>query len=350
LSSSERETNLSLLVPGLLDAAGIDSASLPRRPNTLAALLSKADAEPFSATDLAEGIAQLRPDLPAECLDAAAALRYLDDTGRRPSGYCLAADPVHLQVGREQVIMGQHQGMEITSAESAALRELLEAELIRRESRLEVIRPNHWYLFLEHPPQARFATGRNLGGQGIRDHMPSGPDAGPWRTLISDAQILLHDCALNGARAAQGKPPINSLWLWGGGMLADNIDTSRHWRRVASDDPILRGLARLTGCEQVSALPMDFEADVITDDSLIVIDSIANPPPQLGIEVWWQALLDIDCKWLQPIAAALSEGKLATLTLIPLDGQSYRITRRQLRRWWKRQRPIDYFMSARNRI
>jgi len=343
------DDGLYIIAPGLLDARGIDCKTLKATPQALADLVARADAAPFNATHLISCVAGLMPELPRGCLQATAALRYVDDTGHPPPGYCLAADPVHLEVGREQIIMGRHLGMNIASNESKSLQALLEADITRHGTRLEITRPDHWYLHLDQTPDARFATGEGLDGRGIRDHMPSGTDAGPWRTLISDAQILLHDCSVNKARAAQGKATINSLWLWGGGSLPSDINVWRYWTSVASDDPVVRGLARLTGCPDVSPLPPNLETCALkwagNGPTLIVINSAANHLLPPDPEAWRQGLFTLDEHWFQPALQALSDKRLKQLTLIPFNGQRYRLTRALLRRWWKRKRPLEHFLN-----
>ncbi|MBI1194882.1 MAG: hypothetical protein GC138_03415 [Gammaproteobacteria bacterium] len=338
MASGDPESSLTLIVPGLLDPDVIGRGALPDAPRALATLLSRANIEPFPGSGPIECIARLAPQL-TDALETTAALRYLDDTGRIPAGYCLAADPIHLQVGREQIIMGRHQGMDITPDEAGVLRALLEADITRQGIRLEITKPDHWYLFPSIPPESVFASGRDLSGQGIRDHMPTGPDAGPWRALISDAQILLHDCALNGRRATEGKLPINSLWRWGGGVLQALPDTRPPWSTAASDDSIVRGLARLAGCERVAALPEAFGAAPFNSSSLIAFEAM----DQLDIESRWQTVLKRENNWFLPILDALSKKVLAELNLIPTNGKRYRVTPRLARRWWKRARPLQRF-------
>src|SRR3546814_15930088 len=66
-----------------------------------------------------------------------------------------------------------------------------------------------------------------------------------WRSLLNEAQIILHNHPWNARRAAAGKPPVNSLWFWGGGMLPDSVAT--HQGQVASDDVLLQALASNAG-------------------------------------------------------------------------------------------------------
>lgn len=337
MASHQPETSLTFIVPGLLDAECIDRG-LPETPRALATLLSRANAEPFAGSNVVDSLARLFPQLSAG-LNAAAALRYLDDTGETPPGYCLAADPIHLQVGREQIIMGAREDMEITADEANALRDLLEADITRQGARLEITRPDHWYLFPATTPEADFAPDRDLAGKGIRDHMPSGVNAGPWRTLISDAQILLHECAPNQQRTAEGKVPVNSLWLWGGGALPEAPDVRSPWTTAASDDAVVRGGARLAGCGHVMAVPKDFGDWPLNGPGLIAFAR----PTRLDGEAWRQTVAELEERWFRPLLDPLSQKALAELNLIALNGKRYRITPRLIRRWWKRAHPLRAF-------
>ena len=60
-------------------------------------------------------------------------------------------------------------------------------------------------------------------GEDVFEHIPDGAEARRWRVLSSEAQVVLHNHPHNAARAAAGKPPINSLWFWGGGVLPDHV-------------------------------------------------------------------------------------------------------------------------------
>src|SRR3546814_7983843 len=37
-----------------------------------------------------------------------------------------------------------------------------------------------------------------------------------WRSLLSEAQVVLHNHPWNARREQSGLPPVNSLWFWGG--------------------------------------------------------------------------------------------------------------------------------------
>ena len=86
-------------------------------------------------------------------------------------------------------------------------------------------------------------------GADLFDHLPEGPEGRRWRALLSEAQVALHQHPLNGVRVAAGKPPVNSLWFWGGGVLPDHVTTPH--KLVQSNEITLRALAKVAGVEGV---------------------------------------------------------------------------------------------------
>ena len=120
--------------------------------------------------------------------------------------------------------------------------------------------PEHWYLQL--PPDARlpaFSLPTDaLGGQ-LLAHLPDGDESRRWRQLGNEAQIVLHNHPLNARRASEGRPPVNTLWFWGGGRLPDSVRA--RWRAVLGPDDELAALARLAS---VGTTPAE-AGDVLVD-------------------------------------------------------------------------------------
>ena len=105
-------------------------------------------------------------------------------------------------------------------------------------------RPEQWVLML--PREAKLpAFSHPLDGLGedLLGHLPDGPEGRRWRSLLNEAQILLHNHPRNAERIAAGLPPVNSLWFWGGGVLPDAVVSG--FGTVVSDDPELQALAQL---------------------------------------------------------------------------------------------------------
>ena len=100
--------------------------------------------------------------------------------------------------------------------------------------------PSRWYLRIA--PGVRLpsfadpadALGTDLGDALVGPAAGDGADARRWRTLLTEAQVVLHNHPWNARRAAEGKPPVNSLWFWGGGALPFQVTAPAGGNRAAS--------------------------------------------------------------------------------------------------------------------
>jgi len=117
---------------------------------------------------------------------------------------------------------------------------------------LEATRPDRWYL--RCPLESRlpdFADPREVLGDDLMRHLPSGDNERQWRRLLNEAQIILHNHPVNARRVQRGQVPANSLWFWGAGKLPDWART--RFDAVASGDPVVVALAKLAKIPVVDA-------------------------------------------------------------------------------------------------
>jgi hypothetical protein len=160
----------------------------------------------------------------------------------------------------------------------------------------------------------------------LRGQLPDGPD-GPWlRALLTDSQLVLHASPVNSKRVAEGKPPVNSLWFWGGGELID-VAPGTH-DHVWSDDPLAIGLA-IAGRIAHHSLPanaMRWLAAASPGTHLVVFQTTD----------WHTQIEPFENLWLAPLIAALRNGDLDSLTLAADNAPLLRGTRSTMRRWWRR--------------
>jgi len=178
---------------------------------------------------------------------------------------------------------------------------------------IDAPRPARWYVRL--PREAKLppmASPEEALGEDLFEHLPEGPEGRRWRALLSEAQVILHQHPLNAARVAAGKPPVNSLWFWGGSVLPDHV-TTRH-AQVHSDEVTLRALAKAAGVDGSSPSPQAGLIDVRAERDLGVFIS----------------------EWLQPALDALRTGDLAAVHLDCEDGVRFTLTRSQRWRFWRK--------------
>jgi hypothetical protein len=253
-----------------------------------------------------------------------AALAREHDAGDAASGQWLRADPAWVRPDINGArLFATGDGLRLGQADVDALLPALRPLFGDAGMPIDAPHPSRWYLRIAEGvalpsfPDPADALGADLG-----DALVEGADDANgrrWRALLSEALVVLHNHPWNARRAAEGKPPVNSLWFWGGGALPDRVAT-RH-AGAASDDVVLRGLAARAGLDP-HACPEGF-AKPHGGDALL--DAGANA--DAGVLL---------ARWLQPALQALRHGDLEALALDFADGVHFDLRARQRWRLWRR--------------
>jgi hypothetical protein len=158
----------------------------------------------------------------------------------------LCADPAWVQPdmnGARLLACGQ---MQLAPDEARELADALRPVFDEAGMSLHVSTPDRWHLRLPAGLDLpSFAAPEQALGEDLFPHLPQGPQGRRWRVLFNEVQVLLHQHPRNAARAAQGQPPVNSLWLWGAGRLPASVRTP--FAGACSDDLLLNALAARAG-------------------------------------------------------------------------------------------------------
>jgi hypothetical protein len=184
---------------------------------------------------------------------------------------------------------------------------------------LEPGTPERWYL--RCPPGAqlpRFSSPRVALGDDIARHLPEGDAGRRWRHLLNEVQVILHNHPLNAERARRGMAPVNSLWIWGAGMLPDWVRTSHSV--VVSGDEIVHALARLAGIPVVNTMAGTLAAAAADARILLDLDR-----PASALENAWQE-----------IQKALHDRVIAQVRLNFASGERYRYRHGHRWRFWRK--------------
>lgn len=280
-------------------------------------LLARADAGSAAAGGKAQILRHLQA-VPAHC-PAAPLTRHVDAPGAEQQAW-LRADPAWVRVdihGGRMLACGD---MQLSMPEAQELIDPLRTLFGDEGFPISAPTPSRWYLML--PRDVRlpaFAPPEDVLGDDLVEHLPAGDEGRRWRRLLNEAQVILHNHPLNERRMAQGRPPVNSLWFWGGGVLPDFV---RCQARVHSADALLQGLLKVAG-QQAQPLPGRFEASLRDGECVLDLRALR------GMESF------VD-DWLVPAAAMLRGGD--SLHLDCADGASYLLRRGQRWRFWRRPR------------
>jgi hypothetical protein len=287
-------------------------------PPALAKALGRADRRDAEAGERAQLIRHF--DLLPRGWPIAALTRAFDATDAA-LGAWVRADPAFVRPdlsGARLLACGD--ALQLSAEDAQALLPVLRPLFGDAGMPIDAPAPARWYVRL--PREAKLpamASPEEALGADLFDHMPEGPEGRRWRALLSEAQVALHQHPLNAERAARGKPPINSLWFWGGGVLPDRVTTPH--AQVRSDEITLRALAKAANA-QASALPAAYDGAALVD---------------------LRALRDMRAldRWLQPAIDALRIGTLAAVHLDCEDGAGFTLTHGQRWRVWRK--PVRAF-------
>lgn len=344
-------TQLTLLVPELIwpepdDKDALDNLVCP----ALNALLSRSRLSRRRPQSLEATLTDLfGHDENVSC----APFRLLGEsqaTAEAANGHWLCADPVHLRVLQERLILADSREFGIDIDEAHALVNSLNTHLAET-CHFHVAAAERWYLEvhdsalqikLDTPPLS-VATGRN-----VERMVPETLAARELRKLHNEAQMLLHAHPVNEAREAAGRMPINSLWLWGAGRLPVRSDDDVcSFDGIWSINPLAIGLARAAGVP-THPVPGDaatfFEHAAPDSEHLVVLDDLLAPVQYENGDDYRVALADLEQRWFVPLRAALMTGKISSLRIEAPT--TYAVLTWECRRgdqWklWRRAQPLS---------
>ena len=283
-------------------------------------------------------------DLPA------APFCLLADGGAPDKHHWLRADPVHLRLDGNRLVLADSGTFSVSQQDAASLAASLNAHFSGDGLCFYPLRPERWYLRVERAPQLQTTPLAQVAGRSIDGLLPRGADSPAWRAHLNDIQMLLHDHAVNAGRENAGELPINSLWLWGGGHLPDAVSAA--FSAVWSGDVFAAGLAQAAHVT-AHTLPAD-AAELLrngadTGVNLILLDALRAPARYGDAHAWREALARLERDWFAPLLDALSQERIGMLSLHgigPAGACSVENTRGDLRRFWRRTKPLADYAAA----
>ena len=265
---------------------------------------------------------------------AIAPVTLLADGMQPGTAYWLRADPAHVQMQREQLILQPE--IKVSKDEAAQLCDALNAHFSAEGLHFFAPHPQRWYLRLDtaadmvtYPPAQ--ASGRNL-----RAFMPQGADALRWHQVFNEIQMLFFEHPVNQGRAVRGDLPINSVWLWGGGRTMEKL--TRPFDRIVCDSPLVEAFAQVADIPCATLLHDANQYAIEEGDELIVWDGLRRALRQGDLQTWRDSLQDLEQNIAAPLWQALRNGRIAHLTLDTMHAdvaQRFVLTRNAPWKFWR---------------
>jgi hypothetical protein len=280
--------HLTLMLPGSLVPADLAAELIAAlRVPGLARLLERAAAAATSTSlqDSAESTWIARNVFGSPGRAATAPYAWAALTGAADTGVVWHADPVHIEVGRDSLIVRGLDDVPPDEAEADAL--IAAANESLADARCELRRAgSQWFLHTDRAWSFMPTPLLDSLDQPYSPAQSDDVDSIHWSRLHNAIQMRWHTDPVNEAREERGLPPINALWLHGGG--AWRALPPLRWPRVHSERAELHGAAAAAGA--VSARVMD----AVTDNALLVWDDALSPARQHDWRAWLESMSVID--------------------------------------------------------
>ena len=245
--------------------------------------------------------------------------------------YRLCADPVHLGINGDAVTLDATASADLSLEDAQSLIAHLNAHFAADDMHLSLVGSGEWLLETPRPIAATTTALFQVHGRSIETHLPQGCEARLLKRIGNEAQMVLHEAAVNLARQARGQLPINGLWLWGGGKGC-GVAASNPAMTMVSNATHVRGMAMAAGA-QMQHLP-ESAATLALDPAVTLrtIDLDARTIDPHIFPTW------LEQTWLRPLEEIAARDALdCHLTLVlPQVTSTARLFERDLLRALRR--------------
>jgi len=274
--------------------------------------------------------------------------------GMETGAYCwLRADPVHLNLQRDQMIL--QADVQLSEDEAAQLCASLNTYFADADFpgtgfsgaglRFFAPHPQRWYLRLDKSPDMVTRPVSQVAGRNVHAHLPQGPDALSWHGVFNEIQMLFFEHAVNLEREARGDLPVNSVWLWGEGRAAGQL--ALPFDQVYGDSHLAAAFAHAAGIPH-AALPDDGRNWLNQDGEtvLLVWEGLHRAIQHGDLHAWRISLQRFEQCCAAPLLAALRAGRIAQITLDVLNEHAARrfvLTRGRAWKLWRRPRRLAHY-------
>ena len=251
-----------------------------------------------------------------------AALRMWGQTGDRPTVWIAAADPVYLEPRLDHLRLHALQRTGIPPSDLRPLFDHLQATLAD-DQRYGFARLGACgYLRAEEPISTAMVPAYVIDQREPGEFLPTGEHTVMHRNILSEIEMALHEHPVNVRRVEEGKAPVNSLWLWGGGNAPQKI--TRPQPPIFTDDPLLLGY-----WESATAVADLWPGDFAACAEASLHGFVAVTPEE---DMTPESLVT----YLQELRELLHRKRVSRLILLSRDGLRAEVRRSDTLKFWRR--------------
>lgn len=344
--------NLHLFIPALFWSDSTLPEIYKDLPTpALAALLAKSKAVKSSVTDINAWLCKAFNIEKQRDWPVAPIMQRMDSSGQYTNSnqdYWLRADPVHLRIEQNHIMLADHHMFQVTPEEALQFSEAINQILVQDNITVQPLNPYRWYIRLSCAPELHTQTLNAATCNNINHLMPTGKDGIAWHKITNEIQMLLHDHPLNQERVARDQLAINSLWFWGGGFMPQSASSS--FTTVWSNDDFAQALALLCGINH-RKLPDTAEswlrqADSNTGNQFIILDDLLSNEKYNDAYQWRENLKRLEKDWFSPFYAALKNNRINSIRISSVNekfSHDFFVKPSSLWKFWSTIKPLSFY-------
>lgn len=252
-----------------------------------------------------------------------AALRMWGQAGDRPTVWIAAADPVYLEARLEHLRLHALSGRLMPPGDLREIFDYLQERLAAQDRYGFARIGAYGYVRANTPLPTAREPAYVIDQQLPNEYLPVSDHTASHHALRGEVEMALHEHAVNLRREAAGLPPVNSLWLWGGGFAPEQTTEPRP--PLFADEPLLKGYwLSKTGVVE------DWPGSIAACLDSAVAGFVAVPAASASEPDWLQTCL-------QELRVALQSGRISRLTLLLDDGHVAELAKADTWKVWRRQ-------------
>jgi hypothetical protein len=264
------------------------------------------------------------------------------DGGVAGNAYWLRADPVHLQVMRDRIVLTGSAELNVSRQEADALTAAIGRHFGETFSPIPH-HPQRWAVSSSLAPGLVTTPLSIAIGRAIEPLMPQGDDASHFRSLLNELQMLLFEHPVNQAREARGDLPVNSLWLWGGGRKRSAPKTSQ---AVYTNDDEACALAEFSDAA-VHPLPTRPDRALLETEAVVVLDELTQAGQCGDAFGWRESIRSLESNWFVPLLDAIrSIGPQGLRLVDPVNGIALHVKRSDAWKIWRRRQSLSSVLDS----
>ncbi len=230
------------------------------------------------------------------------------------------ASPVWQQAGMHSVQLLGAAALVVQPDEAEVLCHGLNALYEQDGWRFAPLHPDLWTVCLPRPADWGAPCVLDALGQADGTQRPQGRQQTQWLQRQTEIQMWLHSHPVNTERQANGRPPINGLWLWD--MLPDTPPPAPP--ALLGSDSLWAQYSRTV----TTAAPYDWaawqavaaEAAVPLAQTALFLDDLSLAVSAADAYSYAECLQQWDARFFTPLWQALQQGSLSQLRL-STDGE-----------------------------